>query len=683
MKRELLLAFLTNEDFLQGRGYVNLVRQFHFCVTTMYLLYSHTILFKYTKDFIRPLDFHEFLVDCHALQALMRIVEHKTPTLLPTDTEEVPWHWESVPGLALMSLQLFLHLHRYDNTKLSQSELARMDNIALKMIKVGMVPCMLQVLARQEVELVALSRCISQLKHLSFILKTARADMLKANGVEILIPYFAPGMLEGILKNYRKGKMSRATKLVLAQGVLCYEAKEMAELVEEDYHLRAARHVEAMHEIAGTLISWMAEISDSSREFVLAPGTQTCLTTAMRWLCRPLTNVEVERCLVKSAAELILVMMSGSHAIAHKFMDRFDMKDVLDRWLMSPVEWPIAELLNGVRKILEKQTVECHCYDHLTDYRELAEVCSLYLFTKAPSVQAMAYCIVIFLVQSSQVITKRLNRLEFLTPEMFKKISTFSELPRGVMDILAEKMQSWCGDHWRLKDKRIDTAHREIGGKATKGMHREEMKRLGNDAFHDDKLSLAIKWYTAALAAPGDYDQFCVTVLSNRAECYLRQGNYQKTVQDATRAICYDFHSKDQTLLKALFRRSKAFFHLGRLFEARNDIARCVEESDNERFAEFKAVVFQRWEEKRPDTDKLMAELTRDQHERGVCTNCGHNEGRMKQCARCITSYCSKQCQMQHWQLHKYVCGKEADSVGQPAAAAPTARKRKGRKERK
>jgi hypothetical protein len=47
-----------------------------------------------------------------------------------------------------------------------------------------------------------------------------------------------------------------------------------------------------------------------------------------------------------------------------------------------------------------------------------------------------------------------------------------------------------------------------------------------------------------------------------------------------------------------------------------------------------------------------------------VCLFCDMCAGELKRCAKChLATYCSRQCQKQHWQQHKEMCGRSLEQV--------------------
>ena len=55
-----------------------------------------------------------------------------------------------------------------------------------------------------------------------------------------------------------------------------------------------------------------------------------------------------------------------------------------------------------------------------------------------------------------------------------------------------------------------------------------------------------------------------------------------------------------------------------------------------------------------------------------TCGGCGASEGSLKRCGRCLTvTYCSKECQTEHWAVHKATCSKPAASTSAGRAAKP------------
>lgn len=112
----------------------------------------------------------------------------------------------------------------------------------------------------------------------------------------------------------------------------------------------------------------------------------------------------------------------------------------------------------------------------------------------------------------------------------------------------------------------------------------ERMRVVGDDHFAAGSFSSASHCYTAGIEKHshdlGDSAQLMHCHV-NRAAAHLKLGNTQKAVEDSDAALaiaegCY----APKTQRKALLRRAQAFFELGRLDAAREDLEKLGPEDD-------------------------------------------------------------------------------------------------------
>jgi tetratricopeptide (TPR) repeat protein len=96
----------------------------------------------------------------------------------------------------------------------------------------------------------------------------------------------------------------------------------------------------------------------------------------------------------------------------------------------------------------------------------------------------------------------------------------------------------------------------------------EQLRDQANKHYRGRLFAEAIECYTELLSRPIDTEQRSV-VLSNRAQCFLLQGEYSKCIDDASQSI--EIQPSD----KALFRRAQGFTGLGRYEEAERDLTAC------------------------------------------------------------------------------------------------------------
>ncbi|XP_053320357.1 protein unc-45 homolog A [Spea bombifrons] len=120
-----------------------------------------------------------------------------------------------------------------------------------------------------------------------------------------------------------------------------------------------------------------------------------------------------------------------------------------------------------------------------------------------------------------------------------------------------------------------------MGETCTEKVNSESLKEEGNKHFKSGDYKAALACYTKAINISTDKPSAAV-LHRNRAACYLKLEDYQKAEDDASKAI-----EEDGGDVKALFRRSQALEHLGRLDQAILDLQRClVLEPKNKAFQE-------------------------------------------------------------------------------------------------
>nr|XP_008123782.1 PREDICTED: protein unc-45 homolog B [Anolis carolinensis] len=97
-----------------------------------------------------------------------------------------------------------------------------------------------------------------------------------------------------------------------------------------------------------------------------------------------------------------------------------------------------------------------------------------------------------------------------------------------------------------------------------------QLKEEGNGHFASGDVESALRCYSQALKRGPD-PALRGLLFRNRAACFLKKENYVQAASDASRAL-----DMDPSDLKALFRRSQALEHLGKLDQAFKDLQRCA-----------------------------------------------------------------------------------------------------------
>lgn len=107
------------------------------------------------------------------------------------------------------------------------------------------------------------------------------------------------------------------------------------------------------------------------------------------------------------------------------------------------------------------------------------------------------------------------------------------------------------------------------------------LKDEGNKCFNAGDYANALVYYTKAIACTEDKRDLAV-LYKNRAACYLKQEDYTRAVEDASKAV-----EDNESDVKALYRRCQAYEKMGRLDQAFRDAQRCSSiEPQNKAFVE-------------------------------------------------------------------------------------------------
>jgi len=101
----------------------------------------------------------------------------------------------------------------------------------------------------------------------------------------------------------------------------------------------------------------------------------------------------------------------------------------------------------------------------------------------------------------------------------------------------------------------------------TESQKAEEFKQHGNKAFKEGNYPKAIEWYSKAI----DANPMEPSYYANRAACYLGLKKFQKCIQD-----CDDTLAIDPKFTKALRRKARSLYCLGRFKEAKENFEKTI-----------------------------------------------------------------------------------------------------------
>ena len=647
-----LKNLLSREPLRAAEGRRNTALQYHCVATCFAYLYDYESLMEQTKVFKGPVELRHFLVASGIVPFLLDVVKLKAPKGL-CETQRPGWQWSCVRGYALLCLRVLCSSTSDDMPIPTGHEYSR--RAAVTLCNEGGVHWMLGVLQKNIWNVVTTSHVISLLKQILDCLPIAADAMLQGNALYYFAHLFGTGTLDRKVDAlYLDGAMLEE-KTLLALPIFDNEMVSVNSLSLEDVMTRARCHATLVRQLSATIVSKLICHSDLSRQHALSlPGPVSCMKAVVACLRKPYTpNYASGRGVVKSASTLLLAVFGGSHSMAHDFLHGNSLTGLLRRWLLAPYRWPVEDLLTLIRQILEGRRRECSCFQKIECFPPILEACSLYLYSANRDIQRNAHYIVTELCQSSPRCLHHLLSLDILSPKLYssKVVPLMEHGPTKSGHGTVQKFPVPDDPEWLNKDDQLERACRSAGQRTmVKLLARgEEHHRSGNSAD-------AITCFSAALLSPGRYDYRHVAALLQRAEAYLATERFEKAIMDATRVIAFDFDATySLDVLRALYARATAFRSLGRIFEAYNDIMRCVDDDpSDEKFQKFAHEIKFQW--KKVCTQEMERQQTASGTPARSCTKCKERKSSMPICARCRAPYCSVKCQREHWSQHKKNC---------------------------
>lgn len=649
-----LRQLCERDVFRRASGRFNCMLQYHFTATCFALLCDQASLLEYTTWFPSPDKWRQFLACGEVVSFLLSAAIRQTPSNI-SDSDDIRWQWKTVRGYALLITQFLTTPPGGEAGK--NPDLDYVGRAASLFVSKGGVHMIVQLIRANVLNIVETNYSVSLLKHVWDHADGVLEDSLLAGGLGCLARLFSSGALDRKLEQMEIVGVSEHEQVFLALPIAELEMVSVSTLNAVTRIKRAKRHVGSIRQIAGELVARLIGFSDLSRQHALCiPGPSSCLKSSIACLRKPYSpDYGMGRGVVRSASNILFQILSNSHDLVHEFLQGADFEPLLRKWLFAPYRWPIYDLLAIIRKVLEKREPDCPCFQSISSLMPILEACALYVFSANGDIQENAHYILVELCQHSKSCLRHLTSLDLLSPKLYsgKVVPLLEQGVYGTGDVPEREFPVPDDPEWLKKDEQFEDVYETLASPLE--YNAEKLRQQGEDEYCKSNYAEAINYYTAAFLVPGRYGLRSVTTSTMRAEAYFAQKRYDKAVQDATRAIAFDFDDRYSTdVAKALYVRASAFCFLGRIFEAYNDVQRSVFEMPNEdKYRLFYEEVKASWQRRcERDNEKLIAASKVSVK----CTRCHEERPSMPRCARCRVPYCSFRCQRVHWLTHRKEC---------------------------
>ncbi|XP_065184269.1 uncharacterized protein LOC135814987 [Sycon ciliatum] len=657
-----LQRLFLRDSFRRAAGRFHCMLQYHFVATCLAFLCDWQTFKEYSTQFRDPIDLRAFLVSADILPFLQQMVNNQTPTHMEVD-EEVPWQWYTVRSYALLLLMIFVSPARkqLDRAR-SDKEVANALKAAKQICKGGVIHSLMPMLGNNMLSVMETSYAVTLIQHLCDTVHDGLHDVLISNGIRYFSRLFTSGRLGRKVEEMEMDCVGMAEKFFLSLPIDNMKLVSSSVQVTESRLRRAWNHVALIRQMSGSLVVRLMCMSDLTRQHALAlPGPVSCMHSVIRCLRQPYQpSFGLGRGVINAASQLLLAMVEGSHDLAHELLENEELTTIFVRWLLAPYRWPVDNLLACISEMLKGRTAECPCFREIESSTPILEACGLYLYCSNQDVQANAHYIVIELCKTEPRHTKHLMNMDLISPKLYKEkilpmLSPAAAASTPEFPILEHQ------EAWQNKDEQLEDVFK-IGD--TEGMSKLRMKEQGEKHFAAGTLTESYKWFTSAFLT-GPHVECNTAILRKRAEIYYGWGQYDKALQDCTLMISFDFDDKySWEVVRALNLRARCFQRDGRLFEACNDMLRCVYEMPaGQDYIRFFFEVAREW--RNISSKELEKHVVKNAAGTPLerCAKCSVGKPDMPRCSRCKVMYCSLRCQRSHWTEHKSRCEAVSDKA--------------------
>lgn len=370
----------------------------------------------------------------------------------------------------------------------------------------------------------------------------------------------------------------------------------------------------------------------------------------VRWLSTPVFDADVG--LMVQGCLRVICEVAESSNVAFSFLQERKVARYLELGVYSPNAGAVSNYLEIVTKLSRCENLSREIFIKSENFCRAA-ILNLYCLDEAVNIFSLAYL---------QIVT------QYDAPFLLKnfplhEISLFKEFFYDKTDAglnVSDLTQLCIAKLGRKEyDKRLKKCPPRIDYDVDAS---SALKDEGNKYFKENKFKKAIEKYTQAIAicpptvkVSGKtirWNILIVTLYCNRAQCYIKDDQYQKAVQDCDIAIARSLGAAErlkdfdnELFKKAVYRRSLALFHLEEYERAAIDIGECV-------------VLEQERKEFRAHKDKVVM-MCRQKHgyeSIRKCIECDGAKGLpLKKCPHCPALYCSRVCQLEAWRHHHRV----------------------------
>ncbi|XP_071839630.1 uncharacterized protein [Apostichopus japonicus] len=365
-----------------------------------------------------------------------------------------------------------------------------------------------------------------------------------------------------------------------------------------------------------------------------------------RWMGTPIYNADI--CLMVQSSLRVLGQVGDSMSATWTVLAETNLIKHLELGMHYPNARALSLYLEVVTKLSRHRGSP---RDHLinSDVFCQAAVRSLYSVEETVNVFALAFLQIL----AESDVGRFLIHFPPREIELFKEFF-FDKTDSG---LCISDLVTTCK---RFNKKKYDECYRNSPPRVHYNIEESSaLKEEGNSFFKQNLFKEAVQKYTLAIekcpptvktdGKKISWNSLMVTLYCNRAQCYLKDRQYQNAVHDCDIAVARCLGAAERLIdfdnelfKKAVYRRSVALFNLQDYERAALDVGECV-------------ILEQERKEFRAHMDKVVM-MCRQRHgfeHIRKCIECDGAKGLpLKKCPNCPALYCSRVCQLDAWRNH-------------------------------